>query len=134
MNELASKIIPLVVVGEKMLGEDKISRNRAQFDSAPTLRKPSWIRVRIPQGNAVAKLKSKLRENCVRDPITVSASDLRRYLSDKGVEKVEKLKPGKSAKVPGIDDCKLKVTRSALRSRGGMPERSIDSSFRIEPI
>ncbi len=63
MNELASKIIPLVVVGEKMLGEDKIARNRAQFDSAPALRKPSWIRVRIPQGNAVAKLKSKLREN-----------------------------------------------------------------------
>jgi lipoic acid synthetase len=27
------------------------------------LRKPSWIRVRIPAGNAVARLKAKLREN-----------------------------------------------------------------------
>src|SRR5579863_6225650 len=50
--------------GEKLLGEDKIARNRAGFDaSAPMLRKPSWIRVRIPPGNAVAKLKSKLRAN-----------------------------------------------------------------------
>ncbi|MEO8671725.1 MAG: lipoyl synthase [Tahibacter sp.] len=58
-----TKSIPLVVVGEKQLGEDKISRNRATFDTAPRLRKPDWIRVRIPPGNAVAKLKSKLREN-----------------------------------------------------------------------
>jgi lipoic acid synthetase len=68
------KNIPVVVVGTpqeggvlqegaKQLGEDKIARNRAQFDQAPTLRKPSWIRVRIPPGNAVAKLKAKLREN-----------------------------------------------------------------------
>ncbi len=38
-------------------------RNRAIFVDAPLLRKPSWIRVRIPPGNAVAKLKSRLREN-----------------------------------------------------------------------
>jgi len=45
--------------GVKQLGEDKITRNRAGFDSsAPVLRKPSWIRVRIPAGNAVARLKS----------------------------------------------------------------------------
>ena len=37
--------------------------NRAVFDQAPRLRKPDWIRVRIPPGNAVAKLKAKLREN-----------------------------------------------------------------------
>jgi len=50
--------------GVKQLGEDKITRNRAGFDSAaPVLRKPSWIRVRIPAGNAVARLKSKLRAN-----------------------------------------------------------------------
>jgi lipoic acid synthetase len=72
--EPSSKFIPLLVVntpapegalqeGAKQLGEDKIARNRAQFDTAPMLRKPSWIRVRIPPGNAVAKLKSKLREN-----------------------------------------------------------------------
>ena len=57
--------IPLTVVDApaKELGEDKIARNRANFADAPVLRKPSWIRVRIPPGNAVAKLKAKLREN-----------------------------------------------------------------------
>jgi lipoic acid synthetase len=65
------KTIPLTVVDQapvpaqnaKQLGEDKIARNRAGFADAPMLRKPSWIRVRIPPGNAVAKLKAKLREN-----------------------------------------------------------------------
>jgi lipoic acid synthetase len=57
------KTIPLTVVGEKQLGEDKIARNRAGFAEAPVLRKPAWIRVRIPPGNAVAKLKSQLRAN-----------------------------------------------------------------------
>jgi len=62
------KTIPLTVVEQasvvaKQLGEDKIARNRAGFAEAPMLRKPSWIRVRIPPGNAVAKLKAKLREN-----------------------------------------------------------------------
>ncbi len=57
------KTIPLAVIGEKQLGEDKIARNRAGFAEAPVLRKPSWIRVRIPPGNAVAKLKSQLRAN-----------------------------------------------------------------------
>ena len=68
MSESASKIIPIHVLaslqeGVKQTGEDKIARSPVSFDSAPTLRKPSWIRVRIPAGNAVAKLKSKLREN-----------------------------------------------------------------------
>jgi len=65
MAELPSenKTIPLVMVGEKQLGEDKIARNRTHFEGAPRLRKPGWIRVRIPPGNAVAKLKSQLREN-----------------------------------------------------------------------
>ncbi|KFN50106.1 lipoyl synthase [Arenimonas composti] len=66
----AAKTIPLQVLGsplvegEKQLGNDKIARSPVKFDeSAPVLRKPSWIRVRIPSGNAVAKLKAKLREN-----------------------------------------------------------------------
>ena len=71
MNASVEKTIPIAVVvegplsqGSKQLGEDKIARNRAGFDAAvPMLRKPSWIRVRIPPGNAVAKLKSKLRAN-----------------------------------------------------------------------
>src|SRR3546814_19464145 len=49
---------------EKQLGNDKIALNRAGFDtSVPTLRKPSWIRVRLPPGNAVQQLKARLREN-----------------------------------------------------------------------
>jgi lipoic acid synthetase len=69
MSDSASKSIPLTVLaplqaGVKQLGEDKIARSPVSFDeSAPLLRKPSWIRVRIPSGNAVQKLKSKLREN-----------------------------------------------------------------------
>ena len=60
-----TRTIPLTVVDApaKQLGEDKIARNRAAFAEAPLLRKPSWIRVRIPPGNAVAKLKAQLRAN-----------------------------------------------------------------------
>ena len=48
----------------KELGADKLARNTARFDQdAPVLRKPSWIRVRLPAGNAVANLKSRLRDN-----------------------------------------------------------------------
>jgi lipoic acid synthetase len=48
----------------KELGADKVARNTARFDmDAPVLRKPSWIRVRLPAGNAVANLKSRLRDN-----------------------------------------------------------------------
>jgi lipoic acid synthetase len=64
-----AKSIPISVVsgapaGEKQLGNDKIALNRAGFDTGtPALRKPSWIRVRLPPGNAVQQLKSRLREN-----------------------------------------------------------------------
>ena len=65
-----SKSIPLTILapdvleaGKKQLGGDKIGKSPVQFDEAPKLRKPSWIRVRIPAGNAVQQLKSKLREN-----------------------------------------------------------------------
>jgi lipoic acid synthetase len=63
MTDTAANTIPVLVVGEKQLGESKIARSPVQFADAPTLRKPSWIRVRIPAGNAVAQLKSKLRAN-----------------------------------------------------------------------
>lgn len=60
--------IPIKVVGDnavvKQTGADKITRNKAQFDTdSPTLRKPPWIRVRIPTGNAVQRLKANLRQN-----------------------------------------------------------------------
>ena len=63
-----NKSIPLKVVDKQVAG-DKIARNRAGFDAdAPVLRKPSWIRVRLPQGNAVQRLKAKLRDH---DLVTV---------------------------------------------------------------
>jgi lipoic acid synthetase len=46
----------------RQLGADKMARNTARFDTdAPRLRKPDWIRVRLPSGNAVESLKSRLR-------------------------------------------------------------------------
>ena len=78
MTDTATKTIPLAVVsgdapvpvqpaplvpGVKQVAGDKINRSPVQFADAPVLRKPSWIRVRIPSGNAVQKLKAKLREN-----------------------------------------------------------------------
>lgn len=43
-------------------GAEKLARNTAEFDAnAPALRKPPWIRVRLPSGNAVEKLKTRLR-------------------------------------------------------------------------
>ncbi len=74
MADSPARLIPLQVVssapastsleaGAKQLGNDKIARSPVQFLDAPVLRKPSWIRVRIPSGNAVQQLKAKLREN-----------------------------------------------------------------------
>jgi len=61
--------ITIRVGGAKELGAEKMSRNTANFDTdAPRLRKPPWIRVRLPAGNAVADLKSRLRN---RDLVTV---------------------------------------------------------------
>jgi lipoic acid synthetase len=66
------RTIPLSVVadaapslepGVRQVAEDKIGRSPVAFAEAPVLRKPSWIRVRIPSGNAVQALKAKLREN-----------------------------------------------------------------------
>lgn len=66
----SAKSIPISLVSgtpaKKQLGEDKIALNRAGFATdAPTLRKPIWIRVRLPQGNAVQQLKTRLRENAL---------------------------------------------------------------------
>jgi len=53
-----------VVAGRRQDGQNKMARNRAGFDTeAPRLRKPEWIRVKLPSGNQVQKLKSKLRDN-----------------------------------------------------------------------
>jgi len=70
MNTKRSKPdIPIIVRGERQLGENKMSRNTAVFEQpAETLRKPPWIRVRLPLGNAVQSLKANLRKN---DLVTV---------------------------------------------------------------
>lgn len=68
-NEKSTGSIPISIQGSKELGADKIARNKAKFDAdAPRLRKPPWIRVRLPSGNAVGKLKLRLRE---RELVTV---------------------------------------------------------------
>lgn len=59
-----SKDIPLSLEpGVKQVAQDKIATSPVEFAQVETLRKPSWIRVRIPVGNKVAKLKEKLRAN-----------------------------------------------------------------------
>jgi lipoyl synthase len=58
------KSIPVQVEGEKQVAAAKIARNTAGFTSdVPVLRKPSWIRVRLPSDSTVATLKGKLRAN-----------------------------------------------------------------------
>jgi lipoic acid synthetase len=58
-----SRQIPLLVEGERQTGADKIARNPVRFDPTAQvrLRKPDWIRIRIPASGAVAALKAKLR-------------------------------------------------------------------------
>jgi lipoic acid synthetase len=61
--------IPIRISAGRELGADKMARNTATFDTdAPRLRKPPWIRVRLPSGNAVQSLKARLRE---RELVTV---------------------------------------------------------------
>lgn len=65
MNKKQSRPdIPVIVRGERQIGENKMSRNTAVFEQpTKTLRKPPWIRVRLPLGNAVQSLKADLRKN-----------------------------------------------------------------------
>lgn len=59
---MTSEIPVTVSARRKQTGEDKIRRNPVTFDpTTKPLRKPDWIRVRLPAGNAVERLKAKLR-------------------------------------------------------------------------
>ncbi|MBK6726243.1 MAG: lipoyl synthase [Xanthomonadales bacterium] len=73
MPEAPNKTIPVhlvdapgLVPGAKQIARDKIARNPVTFDAErPLLRKPDWIRVRLPSTNSVQLLKDKLRENAL---------------------------------------------------------------------
>lgn len=57
-----AKTIPVKLEGERQTGESKVARNPVTFDAEqPTLRKPPWIRVRLPGHGRVESLKSRLR-------------------------------------------------------------------------
>lgn len=53
-----------VIAGEKLRGAEKMARIPIKIEptTAP-LRKPDWIRIRLPHGNQVQQLKQTLREN-----------------------------------------------------------------------
>lgn len=68
-SEIPIRISDAKGVAAKELGAEKMARNTAKFDAdAPRLRKPPWIRVRLPAGNAVETLKTRLRS---RELVTV---------------------------------------------------------------
>lgn len=57
------KIKP-IIAGEKLRGAEKMARIPVKIEVTTTpLRKPDWIRVRLPAGNKVQELKQTLREN-----------------------------------------------------------------------
>ncbi len=56
--------LPKVVAGEKLRGAEKMARIPIKIEpTTEPLRKPDWIRIRLPQGKEVSKLKATLREN-----------------------------------------------------------------------
>lgn len=73
MSDTPNKTIPVHLLdsstltpGVKQVARDKIARNPVTFDpERPLLRKPDWIRVRLPSSNAAQSLKLKLRENAL---------------------------------------------------------------------
>lgn len=57
------KIKP-VTAGEKLRGAEKMARIPIKIEPTTNpLRKPDWIRIRLPHGNKVAELKKTLRKN-----------------------------------------------------------------------
>ncbi len=53
-----------VVAGEKLRGAEKMARIPVKIEKTVNpLRKPDWIRIRLPHGNKVQQLKQTLRDN-----------------------------------------------------------------------
>lgn len=48
---------------KKALGADKLSRIPIKIEAKPPLRKPDWIRIKLPTNNKVDQLKKLLRDN-----------------------------------------------------------------------
>ena len=65
MHKDSSKNRPKpVIAGEKLRGAEKMARIPVKIEpTVSPLRKPEWIRIRLPQGNQVQELKQKLRDN-----------------------------------------------------------------------
>ncbi|MFA6037759.1 MAG: lipoyl synthase [Legionellales bacterium] len=47
----------------KQRGQDKLSRIPVKIEAAEVLKKPDWIRIRLPTGDKVDKVKAMLRQN-----------------------------------------------------------------------
>jgi len=57
------KIKP-IIAGEKLRGAEKMARIPVKLEKTVTpLRKPDWIRIRLPNGNKIQELKAQLRDN-----------------------------------------------------------------------
>ena len=53
-----------VIAGQKMRAEDKMARIPVKIMPTEEMpRKPDWIRVRLPNGNQITKIKDMLRNN-----------------------------------------------------------------------
>lgn len=59
MNDTTQKYDP----SQKALGKEKLSKIPVKIEAKEPLRKPDWIRVKLPTDNKVADLKKLLREN-----------------------------------------------------------------------
>lgn len=63
-NKPRKKSVAKVVAGEKLRGAEKMARIPIKIEpTTQPIRKPDWIRIRLPQGDKVTKLKQTLREN-----------------------------------------------------------------------
>lgn len=55
-----------IIAGEKLRGAEKMARIPIKIEpTVNPLRKPDWIRIRLPKGNKVQTLKQKLRDNAL---------------------------------------------------------------------
>jgi len=58
------KKIKPIIAGEKLRGAEKMARIPVKIEkTVKPMRKPDWIRIRLPHGNQVQELKKTLREN-----------------------------------------------------------------------